>query len=229
MPRTARALIVIALLTILTGVAWSQPPSPSPNERLQPEQTEAAKPQQPANANQSPASAPPIIVNVTAAPKAEDEKHEEAREREEKTKLDRRLVELTADLAFFTAALFYATGALVLATVVLAIIGFIQSRDMKASIAAAEHSAAATEKAALAAERSANLAEDAFRRLERPYLFVHFDNMSTHMLQVKFVPHGIPYLTFKFVNFGKMPAILRSISVGLLNNPTFPLIRVRTH
>lgn len=74
------------------------------------------------------------------------------------------------------------------------------------------------------ATRVAEHTEDAFRRLERPYLLPHFDNMTTHHLVVKFVPHGVPYMTFKMANFGKLPAILRSISVGLIDNPPFPLI-----
>lgn len=89
---------------------------------------------------------------------------------------------------------------------------------------ASSGAALAAAKSANAAQKSADVSEEAFRRLERPYLFVQFDNMSTHHLKIKFVPHGVPYLTFKLANFGKMPAVLRSVSVGLLNNPTFPLI-----
>jgi hypothetical protein len=74
------------------------------------------------------------------------------------------------------------------------------------------------------AKRHANLTEHAFKRLERPYLFVQFHPMSTHFLKVKTPKPIVPYLTIKLVNFGKLPATLRSTSIGLLNNPEFPLI-----
>jgi hypothetical protein len=93
---------------------------------------------------------------------------------------------------------------------------------------AASRAAISSAKSANAAQKSADVSEDAFRRLERPYMFVRFDNMSTHMLRVEYVPRGVAYLTFKLVNSGKMPAILRSIAVELEPNPELPL-RIPLH
>ena len=71
-----------------------------------------------------------------------------------------------------------------------------------------------------AANKSANVAEDAFRRLERPYLYVKIT--ETHRLRAG-QPYSQPLIEYSLVNYGKLPAILRSISVGFLNNPPFPL------
>jgi hypothetical protein len=73
---------------------------------------------------------------------------------------------------------------------------------------------------AKAAVRSANTAEDAFRRLERPYLFVRVDDL--HCLADPPPPHQ-PYVTCRFVNYGKLPAILRSVAVRLEYEPALPL------
>ncbi|MFZ1882098.1 MAG: hypothetical protein WAU53_00525 [Rhodoplanes sp.] len=73
------------------------------------------------------------------------------------------------------------------------------------------------------AQRTADIAEEAFRRLERPYLLIKIT--ETFKLQGKI--HGeptTPGIRYTLVNYGKLPAILRSVSIGLLNNPTFPLI-----
>lgn len=75
-------------------------------------------------------------------------------------------------------------------------------------------------KATKAAQKSADIQEESFRRLERPYLFVRLTN--TDGLRVS-RPGQIPWLSYTLVNYGKMPAILRSISVRLQNNPEFPL------
>ena len=77
--------------------------------------------------------------------------------------------------------------------------------------------------AAKAASRQADISEESFKRLERPYLFVRLDRTSTRMLKVRYVPPGIPFMTFKLVNFGKMPAVLNSISVRLELKPELPL------
>lgn len=77
---------------------------------------------------------PPIIINIIPAQKSEDERAYEAKEQHEKAELDRKLVDLTEELAYFTAGLFVATVALVLATGVLGYFGWRQARDMKTSI-----------------------------------------------------------------------------------------------
>ena len=84
---------------------------------------------------------PPIIVNISPPQKTHDEIEREAKEREEKSDLDRKIVELTGDLAKYTFGLFVTAVTLVLATVGLGIFSLRQSRDMKDSIAAAKESA----------------------------------------------------------------------------------------
>jgi hypothetical protein len=155
-------VIVCLVALVITGnaLAQSQRPSPSVGEQRQ---TEPNPTHQRATDNpQSPAQ-PPIIVDVLPSPKSEVERADEARERQEKADLDRRLVKFTADLATYTARLFYATLAvaiaticLVLATAGLATLGFLQSRDMKASIAVAAIAAAA-------AKSQAEIARDALQ------------------------------------------------------------------
>lgn len=70
------------------------------------------------------------------------------------------------------------------------------------------------------ARRQADLAEQSYRRLERPYLFIEFT--TTGGLR-RPGPGTIPFLKYKFANYGKTPAILRGISVGLIKNPPFPM------
>lgn len=83
----------------------------------------------------------------------------------------------------------------------------------------AEQAAVAAGEAAKDAKRQADIAEDSYRRLERPYLFVKF--MSTGGLRRPGASR--PFLRYTLVNYGKTPAILRLISVGLMNNPSYPL------
>jgi hypothetical protein len=84
---------------------------------------------------------PPIIVNISPPQKTHDEIEREAKEREEKSDLDRKIVELTGDLAKYTFGLFITAVTLVLATVGLGIFSWRQSHYMKDSIAAAKESA----------------------------------------------------------------------------------------
>jgi hypothetical protein len=98
----------------------------------------AEQPGQSANAKPDGSASAPFVVQVIPAPKSAEERSQEAEDREEKKIADRWLVR-------WTAALFAATVGLILATGVLGYFGLQQSRDMKASIAAAEKSAVAAE------------------------------------------------------------------------------------
>jgi hypothetical protein len=142
----------LAMFLLLAGTmfAWSQEPSPSAGVTAQSQESKAATDNKPAQANRSNAEMAPIIVNVLPAPKSDREVDEERQERKDKAELDRRLVELTSDLAFFTAALFAATAALVIATIALAYYAFRQSRDMKESLVLARKSADAADLSARA-------------------------------------------------------------------------------
>jgi hypothetical protein len=119
----------------------------------------------------------------------------------------------TIMLAVYTRGLYKATAGLQTATVALVNFAAEQAGDMKASIKAAEA-------AAKAAAKSADISEDAFRRLERPYLLVVITD--TRMLWSS-GSYSQPSLDYTLANYGKLPAILRSVSIGLLNNPEHPL------
>lgn len=86
--------------------------------------------EQPAEQPQA-AAAAPIIVNVQPPSKTEAEAGQEEAERKEKARLDRRLVELTADLATYTKWLAYATIILTVATAGLFAFAVVQARDAK--------------------------------------------------------------------------------------------------
>lgn len=140
-------LCLIALVIAGDVSAQSQGPAPPVGEQRQAQPNPA---QENPKANPQTAAQAPITVNVLPTPKTEAERADEARERKEKADLDRRLVQFTADLATYTERLYYATLAvaiaticLVLATGGLAAFEFVQSRDMKAAIKAANDSASA--------------------------------------------------------------------------------------
>lgn len=188
----------IALLLIFCWpfFAWSQEPAPSGGEATQPQQAQSAQPDHSAAANQQPTAQPPIIVNVPPAHKAEAEAEEERRERKEKADLDRRLVDLTGELAWFTAGLFFATAALVIATIGLGYFAYRQARDMKESIRLAK--------------RSADLSERALVNLDRAFLYVEPNLVKpiTNESGTGRRPITDPQLHFRLVNYGKRPAFV---------------------
>ncbi len=134
-------------------------------------ETQRNKPetQKPGNITQQ-TTPPPIVVNVSPPQKTHEEIEQEAKERKDKSDVDRKLVTLTGDLANYTFGLFVATGALVLATIGLCVFGWKQSRDMKESITANTIAAAA-------AKKSADVAESALRETERAFVFCAKQNM----------------------------------------------------
>jgi len=157
--------------------------------------------QKPGNITQQ-TTPPPIIVNVSPPQKTSEEIEQEAKEREEKSDLDRKVVKLTGDLANYTFGLFAATVALVLATLGLGIFGWKQSRDMKGSIAVAKESADA-------AKRSAEITEKAFTLLERPYVIPE-DVGDLH--PVKYFGTDSGFVQFQIGNYGKVPAIVHRVT-----------------
>jgi hypothetical protein len=189
--------------TLFGFSAQSQEPTPSAGEPRQPEQTQSQPAQQSPAGNQPNAAPPPIIVNVLPTPKTEAERADEAHERKEKAELDRRLVELTGELAYFTAGLFAATIALFIATGGLAYFAFVQSRDMKASVAVAQ-------KAAEAADLSARAAVGT----ELPIVFLKRIDVMAQDPQgpngevIPFLPPVPSNVTVWFNNYGRTPAIL---------------------
>jgi hypothetical protein len=90
----------------------------------------------------------------------------------------------------------------------------------------AERSAAETARfaatSAAASAKSADVAERALRGLERPYLFI--ERIETEGLKWRLAQSDTrPSIRFSVVNFGKTPAILRSLCVRLQAAPDFPL------
>jgi hypothetical protein len=137
-----RALFGAALLALaFMPPAYSQEQSPGGGISAQQEQPQSSAPQKSPASNEQATSQPPFIVNVVPAPKTEEERAEEARERKEKAELDTRLVDFTAGLFYATLAVAIATIFLVIATAGLAVFGFIQSRDMRTSVVVAKKSA----------------------------------------------------------------------------------------
>lgn len=123
-------------------------------------------------------------------------------------------------------AFYVAVGALVLTIVGVFLIwrtlvhthtAAVAARDM---VTEGEKATTAALEATKEAKRQADFAEESFRRIERPYLFVKI----TETLQIRNVaPQGFAGLSYTLANYGKTPAILRSVAVGLQDSPSFPL------
>jgi hypothetical protein len=140
--RTIKRCLVISMLFIACVSATSKDVQRKPVDV----QTESPNAE---NKEQRPAE-PPIIVNVSPPQKTHEEMEQEAKERAEKSDVDRRIINLTENLANltrnvakYTFGLFVTVIALVLATVGLGIFSWRQSRDMKDAIAVAKETASA--------------------------------------------------------------------------------------
>lgn len=146
-------LVALILFANAVGVrAESTTVEPTPQGAAQQAQPQATAPNQESSNQPKTALPQPTIVYVHPPAKTEAETEEERNERHEKAALDRRLVDLTAELSAYTGGLYRATFALAIATVFLVIVtaglvafAFIQSRDMKESISSAAKSAIAAE------------------------------------------------------------------------------------
>ncbi len=200
---------VLIALFLLSCAAFAQ----SPNQSVV-EQPATQNTKQDGSAQKDAAAQPPIIVNIIPAQKTETDRAEEAKDRRDKAETDAKLAEYTGQLADFTRLLFYATVVLGVATVGLFVLGFCQSRDVKASVKAAKISAAATVK-------QANVATHVLTNIERPYLFIsdvnrleierleYFDQEIGEWSELQFT------LTYSVTNHGKIPAIIKNVRVGL--------------
>jgi hypothetical protein len=111
-----KTILLAALIAALIGFGAQSEEAPgSQQEQAKPEQSN-----QPSPTDQQPARQTPVIVNVYPPPTGGNVDRER-REDEEKRILDRRLVDLTADLSNYTGRLYGATVALVIATILLVI------------------------------------------------------------------------------------------------------------
>ena len=115
-------------------------------------------------------SQPPLIVNVTSPEKSREERDEEARERQLKTRLDTQLVGFTAGLYYATAVLAFTTGGLFFATLGLGYFSWKQSRDMKDSVTASNNAVTAARQQVTVAERALVTAEEANRLTRQLFL-----------------------------------------------------------
>jgi hypothetical protein len=160
-----RNFFFVALFLFATiFVVHSEESTPRGNEATDPKQTQSTDAQTSTTKKQESAAQPPIVINVLPPKKTEEETTDERHERKEKAELDRRLVDLTGDLAWFTAALFAATFGLLIATAALAYYAFRQSRDMKQSVEIAKQ-------AAVAAHNQVELSREALISTDRAFVF----------------------------------------------------------
>src|SRR5258708_38688532 len=111
--RAASAAMLIAAWGLFT---WPTEGRSQPQEQTQPFGTQSG-----ASDQQQRAAQQPIVVNVLPTQKTEQEAAEDRRDRQEKAELDRRAVDLTAELAHFTDGLYRATVVLAVATIFLVV------------------------------------------------------------------------------------------------------------
>ena len=167
--------IVVAAL-VLAGASplpVPKPSVPSAGPSQQPSnQTSQQKPDQ----DERGTANSPAVVKVLPSEKSKDDLAREER----KDEADRRLVELTGDLARYTEWLFGATLALGFITMGLVVVGFLQVRDAKESIAAAVKSAAAAEKAANAAESQTAIVANQTDTIQKQHAVGRLEFLATH-------------------------------------------------
>ena len=124
------------------------------------------------------------------------------------------------DMAFWAKAMFWATTA----TVIVTLIGVVLIwRTLKHTAQAEKLTGDALKQAeaqTIIARQSANFTRQSALRLERPYLFIEVQ--STDQLRTPAV-NMTPQLSYRIVNHGKTPAILRIVAVNLAFEPQYPL------
>jgi hypothetical protein len=144
----------------------------------------------------------------------------------QKEERERRDLVAQEEMAFWANALFWTACASVFLTLVgLAMIlgALIYTKRASESAAAivieGEKATKAALETAAEAKRQAHVFEQSFKRLDRPYVF--FEVVETTGLRNEREEH--PFLTYQLVNRGKLAAVIRSVSIGLLDSPQFPL------
>lgn len=205
MRRDAIYGLIAALLFSISSV-HAQQAAPSAPKVPEPQIQQAAPAEPPK------AKTPPVVIDAKVPPVADQESYEAIKERTEKAELDRRLVELTGDLARFTAGLFWATVALAALTAILAFFAFKQSRDMKKSLALAN-------KAADAADKSARAAIG----LELPIIRMIPDNLisgSTQSGDELIVSYAVSSIVF--ANYGRTSAFPIEVKSGMIIGDELP-------
>jgi hypothetical protein len=158
----------------------------------------------------------PLFIKLLPGPKTAEEVAQEAEDRNEKASADRWVIIFNGLIALFTAALVGANIALWRAGEhQIRLIGdnaAQQSKDMQASVAAAERAASGAMIGARAAQKSAETAEKAFSNLERPYVFAF--GVRRLEADTERVGGFEPFVTYSVANYGKTPAIIENVRVG---------------
>jgi hypothetical protein len=174
------------------------PPVTAPS-KLQPSAEDSQ--QQHAPENRGTEQVPFVVKVIPSERSQEAEKHDA-----QKAEIDRQTVEFTRDLAGYTNRLFWATVALAAFTAGLSGAAFLQMRDTRRTIKAAET-------AAKAAERHATVAEQTFVDLERPYLFYERIRMEQPITSGWLDPNieignRIISVLYEIKNYGRTPAVI---------------------
>jgi hypothetical protein len=99
-----RFLLVLAVLAVCTEVQ-SQPPSPGVREASQPKQSQAESAKAQAETSKRGTEQSPLIVKVLPPEEDKNKAADDAKDRKDKSSLDRRAVDIAGDLRDFTGAL----------------------------------------------------------------------------------------------------------------------------
>jgi len=142
---------LIAALCAVSFAAWSQ--SPADGKRRQTKPYTKQSQQQPAD-KQLGTDQSPIVVKVQPAPDAESKAAEDAKERKEKTELDRKLVEFNGQLAYYTQVLAWVAGLQFLALVAQSLVLVVSLRHTSKASRAAEVSAEVAKKTLVVSQRA---------------------------------------------------------------------------
>jgi hypothetical protein len=183
--------LAVLAVWLLIGLPWLVYPA----ERIEYRVEQSA---QDSKAQPNGSAGSPYFVQVVPTPKSAEERADGALDREEKKSSDRWLVRWT----FILSA---ATLGLMLATIVLGYFAHRQSKDMRASIEAAQIAASAAKKSA-----------DTVANIERPWVFI---SEITPAVRECPRPHyqgtSVPVqidLSITIKNYGKTPALMETVS-----------------
>jgi hypothetical protein len=178
----------------------------SAQSRRRPQQPRVPQPstatgQQKASEEQRGTEQLPLIIKVVPSPKTEEDRANEAADRQRMAESERNKEQSDTDLARFTKGLFYATIILGGATIGLLIAAFVQSRDTKRSIAASE--------------KSADAATKSLREAIHPHVTINqLDLREADESQPS------PHIHFGLTNIGKGAAIVKEATATVQATPS---------
>lgn len=189
-------LAVIVLALLVTGAAYSNPPSPTPSIDGQHQKRHPSTPEEKAAHDPAGTDKQPFVVKSLEAEKTPERTEQERPEREEKAANERSLIVWTIVLAGTTIILaLFAGGQLYMFWVQLGLI--------RISLDEAKTAAEAASKAADAAERTVNTMKDTAERQLRAYTMV----LRAEILNISPSPNLTEsWIDITFKNFGQTPA-----------------------